>query len=233
MPSIFAAYADTAYEVDQMGLAVDLTQYLTQDDLSKFIDSYIEEGRFTENSGMKIFPIAKSIEILMLNKTDWDKFAQATGADISKLNTIEGITETAKAYYEWTDSLTSEPNDGKAFFGRDAMANYMLIGSMQLGNEIFSVKDGAPVLNFNKEVVRKLWDNYYIPYINGYFSSSGRFRSDDIKSGNIISFVGSSSGATFFPNKVILNDIENYDIETVSYTHLDVYKRQGLYGLKG
>jgi len=29
------------------------------------------------------------------------------------------------------------PDDGKAFFGRDAMANYMLVGSMQLGTEIF------------------------------------------------------------------------------------------------
>ena len=32
-----------------------------------------------------------------------------------ELSTIEGITETAKKYYEWTDSLTEEQNDGKAF----------------------------------------------------------------------------------------------------------------------
>ena len=34
-----------------------------------------------------------------------------------------------------------------------------------------------------------------------------------MKLGNIISFVGSSSGATFFPNQVIVNDEESYPIE--------------------
>lgn len=149
----------------------------------------------------------------MLNRTDWDKFAEATGASQDALQTIEGITQTAQSYYEWTDSLTEEPDDGKAFFGRDAMANYFLIGARQLGVEIFSIQDGQVVLNFDKAVVRKLWDNYYIPFVKGYFAASGRFRSDDIQTGNIVAFVGSSSGATFFPDKVILSDTESYDIE--------------------
>ncbi|MEG2259970.1 MAG: ABC transporter substrate-binding protein, partial [Oscillospiraceae bacterium] len=34
MPEIFAAYADTAYEINKMGLAVDITQYLSNDELS-------------------------------------------------------------------------------------------------------------------------------------------------------------------------------------------------------
>ena len=36
---------------------------------------------------------------------------------------------TAGAYYDWTDAQTPEPDDGKALFGRDAMANYMLVGA--------------------------------------------------------------------------------------------------------
>lgn len=51
----------------------------------------------------------------MLNKTDWNKFAEATGADLNDLKTIEGVTKTAQAYYEWTDSQTKKKNDGKAF----------------------------------------------------------------------------------------------------------------------
>lgn len=213
LPSIFAAYADTAYRVDQMGYATDLRPYLTEKEQEKFIDSYLEEGDFLGDGSLKIFPIAKSIEILMLNRTDWDKFAEATGASQDALQTIEGITQTAQSYYEWTDSLTEEPDDGKAFFGRDAMANYFLIGAKQQGVEIFSIQDGQVVLNFDKAVVRKLWDNYYIPFVKGYFAVSGRFRSDDIQTGNIVAFVGSSSGATFFPDKVILSDTESYDIE--------------------
>ena len=213
IPSIFAGYADTAYEVDKLGYAVDLKYYLTQEEQDKFVESYIEEGEFSDDGSLKILPTAKSTEVFMLNKTDWDKFAKATGAKPADLKTVEGIVKTSQAYYEWTDSLTKEKNDGKAFFGRDAMANYFLVGAKQLGVEIFSVEDGKPVLNFDKDVIRKLWDNYYVPFVKGYFAASGKFRSDDVTTGNILSFVGSSAGATFYPDEVIVNDTESYPID--------------------
>ena len=52
----------------------------------------------------------------MLNQTDWNKFADATGADVDSLSTFEGLTKTAEEYYKWTDSLTPEVEDGKALF---------------------------------------------------------------------------------------------------------------------
>ena len=112
-----------------------------------------------------------------------------------------------------TDEQTEEPDDGKALFGRDAMANYMFVGARQLGGNLFEVKDGKMTLNFDKEIVRKLWDNYYVPYVKGYFAASGRFRSDDIKTGNILAYVGSTSSATFFPTQVMTSDTESHDIE--------------------
>lgn len=217
VPNIFAAYSDTAYMVDKKGLVADLSPYFSDEELEKYVDSYIEEGRFSGDDSLKIFPIAKSMEIFMLNKTDWDKFSKATGTELSACNTLEGVTATAKAYYDWTDSQTPKKNDGKAFFGRDAVANYFIIGAKQLGVEIFSVKDGKPSLNFDKDVIKKLWDNYYVPYVKGYFTSSGRFRSDDIKTGDLICFVGSSSGATFFPERVITSDEDSYPIEMKVY----------------
>lgn len=88
----------------------------------------------------------------------------------------------------------------------------MLVGAKSLGCQIFEVKDGVMTLNFDKEVIRKLWDYYYVPYIKGYFSSSGRFRSDDIKTGNILAYVGSTSSASFFPNQVTTDDSEGHAI---------------------
>ena len=67
-------------------------------------------------------------------------------------------------------------------------------------------------LNFDENVIRKLWDNYYIPYVKGYFASSGRFRSDDVKTGNVIGYVGSTSSATFFPTQVSDDSGKSYDI---------------------
>ena len=71
---------------------VDLKEYLTQEEQDKYIKSYIEEGEFSGDGSLKIFPTAKSTEIFMLNKTDWNKFAEATGADLNDLKTIEGVT---------------------------------------------------------------------------------------------------------------------------------------------
>lgn len=214
VPNIFMAYADTAYTVDQMGQVMDLKEYLSEEEKNAYIDSYIQEGDFAGTGEIKIFPTAKSLEVLVLNKTDWDVFAAETGASYDDLADMESLVATAQKYYEWTDAKTPDvPDDGKALFGRDAMANYMLIGSMQLGQEIFQVSDGKMTLHFDKDVARKLWDNYYIPYIKGYFAATGRFRSDDIKTGNIIAYVGSSSSVSFFPDTVSVSDSESYPIE--------------------
>ena len=199
MPNIFSAYADTAYALDQMGMVVDLVPYLTEEEKTQFVEGYLSEGDFGEDDSIKIFPVAKSTELMFLNETDWAKFAQATGAAYDDLSTVEGLVATAGAYYDWTDAQTPEPDDGKALFGRDAMANYMLVGARQLGDTLFEVQDGKMTLNFDKDVARKLWDNYYVPFVKGWFAAIGRFRSDDIKVGNVLAYVGSNSSATFFP----------------------------------
>lgn len=207
IPDIFAAYADTAYQLDQKGLVASLDQYLTQEEINAYVTGYITEGRLDEEENLKIFPIAKSTEVFMLNKTDWDKFAGETGASLEDLSTIEGVTATARRYYEWSD--------GHAFFGRDAVANYMIIGSRQLGKEIFSVSGGRVIIQDDKEIVRKLWDNLYVPHVQGWFAANGKFRSDDVKTGDIIALVGSTSGSAYFPNEVNVSDTESYPIESL------------------
>ena len=204
MPNIFMAYADTAYTMDQMGQLVDLAPYFTE--------SYLTEGDFDDDGSIKIFPVAKSVELLFLNDTDWQTFADATGAEYADLETIEGLVRTAEAYYNWTDAQTETPDDGKALFGRDAMANYMLIGAKELGDTLFDVKGGKMTVGLTEATARKLWDNYYLPYVRGWFSASGRFRSDDVKIGNILAYVGSSSSATYFPTRVMQSDIESHSI---------------------
>lgn len=207
IPDVFAAYVDTAYAVDQRGLVASLDPYLSEEDLDQYVDAYIEEGRFDQEGNLKIFPIAKSTEVFMLNKTDWDEFASATGASLDSLSTMEGVTQTAAKYYEWSD--------GKAFFGRDAVANLFITGCKQLGHEIFSVKDGKVTFDTDEATLRKIWDNYYVPMVSGHFGAYGKFRSDDVKTGDLIALVGSTSGSAYFPTQVTLNDTESYDIETL------------------
>lgn len=207
LPDIFSSYADTAYALEQQEQLVDLTQYFTAEELDEYVDAYIQEGYFEDDGALYLFPIAKSTEIMMMDQTDWDTFAEATGASLTDLSTIEGVAATAKAYYEWTDALTPDvPDDGKAFYGRDSMANYMIIGMKQMGTDIFSVQDGEVTIQADKEQLRRLWENYYVPYINGYFASIGKFRSDDVKTGEILAYTGSTSSAMYFPDQVEAED---------------------------
>ena len=213
MPNIFMAYADTAYAMDQMSELVDLAPYFTDEERAAYIGSYLTEGDFNDDGSIKIFPVAKSVELLFLNDTDWQTFADATGAEYADLETIEGLVGAAEAYYNWTDAQTETPDDGKALFGRDAMANYMLIGAKELGDTLFDVKGGRMTVELTEATARRLWDNYYVPYVKGWFSASGRFRSDDIKIGSILAYIGSNSSATYFPTQVMLSDTESHDIE--------------------
>lgn len=216
IPDIFASYADMAFTVERMGLLVDLDAYFSKEELAEYIPSYIEEGRIGLKGELKIFPIAKSTEVFMLNKTDWDSFAAATGTGLETLGTKEGLVRTAQAYYEYTDSLTPDiPGDGRAFYGRDAVANLFLIGAKQLGCDLFAVENQELRLNLDKEVIRRIWDVYYVPMVRGYFASFGRFRSDDTKVGKLIALTGSTSSASYFPTEVTVGDDTSYPIESL------------------
>lgn len=138
----------------------------------------------------------------MINTTDWQPFANATGVTLDQLSTTEGIVDVARQYYEWTDV----PDDGKAFYGRDSMSNYFIIGMKQMGIDIFDVENGEVTLRPEKEQIRRLWDNYYVPYVNSWFASLGKFRSDDVKTGDILAYTGSSSSSMYFPDHVVLDD---------------------------
>lgn len=207
MPNIFQCYPDMAVSLDEEGFLTDLNQYIDTKDREQYICNYVEEGILSEDGSWKLFPVAKATEVLALNKTDWDSFSQATGAAIESLSTWEGLAAAAEDYYNWSG--------GSSFFGRDALANYLIIGSRQLGAEIFQVEESRAQVNLDKEIMRRLWDNFYVPYIKGYYKHTGRYRSDDVKIGDILCCVCSTSGMTYFPKEVTRGNDDPYPIESL------------------
>ena len=206
MPDVFAAYPDNVFRVNQITELVNLKNYFSEDELRKIRPEFLEEGIFGEDQELKILPIAKSTENLYLNKTFWDDFAKESGATLDSLATWEGLAKTAKQYYEYT---------GKAFFGVDANANYMLISAMQLGEEMYRYQGDQGILNLSEDTAYKIWTNYYIPYINGYYAKIGRFSSDDAKTGQIAAYTGSTAGASYFPREVADGD-ESIPVEVIT-----------------
>jgi len=194
MPNLFQCYPDTAAALDDTITLIDFNDYVTEDEKLTYVRRYLDAGCIGADKAWNIFPVAAATEVLLLNRTDWNRFAAATGAKLDALQTWEGLAETAGRYYEWSG--------GKAFFGRDAFANYLIIGSSQLGHELFQVSEDAVALDFDKNAMRKLWDNFYVPYIKGYYCQVGNFRTDDARVGEIIALVCSSSGSAYFPHEV-------------------------------
>lgn len=217
LPDIFASYAETAYQVDKAGKLADIGKYFTEAELSEYVTGYIDEGRFSMDGTLKIFPVAKSTEVMILNKTDWEKFCTVAEVTEQDLRTWEGLERVSGLYYEYTDSMTPDvEGDGKSFFGRDSVANYMVVGAEQLGCSFDRLADGERAEDvLDKGVIKRLWANYYVPYVKGYYAANSRFRSDDAKTGDIIALICSTTGATYFPSEVTVDDDSSYPIDSL------------------
>lgn len=214
-PVLAAVYAETGYILDQAGKLAPLDAYFSAEELSAYVPGFLEEGRFNEKNELLLFPILKSTELFSANKTDWEPFAKASGITPESIQTKEQLTAAAQAYYEWTDGLTPDiPEDGKALYGRDSVPNYIYIGSYQLGHEMFKIADGKLTVDLHRDTFKTLWDNYYIPFINGYFGAYAKFRSEDCKTGKILALTSSTSSVGYLPTAVTLEDDTTHDIST-------------------
>ncbi|WKY47616.1 extracellular solute-binding protein [Eubacteriaceae bacterium ES3] len=207
MPDLFSCYPDKAVELDNLGKLCDLNTYFSDGDKEKYVAEFLNNGIF-DNDRLLIVPTVKSTEILYANATALNEFFLATGMDASKLSSWEGIFETAKAYYQYSD--------GKSLMGIDSLANYVIVGNRQLGVEIIDGENGQAVLN--RQAMKKVFDVYYEATAMGYFNAIGKFRSDDIKAGDLLAFVGSTSGAAYFPTWIEKDNTQSpIDFLALSY----------------
>ena len=205
MPDIFASYPDNAFRVSKIVKLVKLDEYFSEQELGQYRKEFLEEGKFITDQKYYIVPIAKSSENLYVNQTAWSEFAEKNGFTEDNLSTWEGIYEVAEVYYQQT---------GKSFFSIDATANFFLASSMQLGTEIFAYhEDGTADFQFTEEIARKIWDYFYRPYIKSYYLKTGRFSSDDAKTGSILAYTGSTAGAAYFPTLIEESDGTEQEIE--------------------
>lgn len=205
LPGLFQIYADDLFRLgENINIVSSFNNYFTPTELEKFVPGYLSEG--TINNEIKILPVAKSTECFLLNKTLWDEFAEGrTDVSLDKLKTHEGIREVAALYYQAT---------GKAFYGRDALANYVFVSAKSLGKEIITYDQNNNIkVEIDEDVFRKIYDNYYVPFVKGHFDANGKFRSDDVNSGKIIAYTGATSSASYFPKQLNVSDDQKRDID--------------------
>lgn len=204
LPNLFTAYPDSAYRLDRIAPLMDLGKYFSGEELAKYRPEFLQEGVWEEGGAQKMLPIAKSTELLYLNETEYSRFARATGMDPEALSTWEGLAETAEAYYKWSG--------GKTFLGMNAYNDFALLSAVQQGSEPYRRENGQTEFVYPEEVAKKVWDVYYVPHMMGWYKSE-TFNQDGIKSGNLLAYIGSSAGAGYFPEDVIVSGAESYPID--------------------
>ena len=94
---------------------------------SAYLPEFVEEG--TIHDRPVILPLAKSTEILFVNKTAFDRFAAETGASLNELATWEGCTP-------WRSGMRTG-RAASAFFVLDYHFNYFQVGVESLGEDFF------------------------------------------------------------------------------------------------
>ena len=201
MPDIFTGYPKIAMQFYEKGMLANLDNYFTDDELSGYIDAFVEEGRL-DDGGLYVFPIAKSTEILYLNQTLFDEFSSATGANPELLKTFEGLAELSQMYYEWSG--------GKQFFSSDSWFNVAEVGMVQLNSSLF-LENGD--LSLDNDTYRHIFETLYTPATQGGFAIYDGYSSDLSKTGDLVCSTGSSAGILFYGDTITYADGTVKDVE--------------------
>ena len=206
MPDIFTGYPKLAIQFWEKGLLTDLDNYFTEDELSAYVEAFVEEGRLSD-SGLYVFPIAKSTEVLYVNQTLFDRFADATGVSADMLSTFEGIAELSQMYYEWSG--------GKQFYAADSWFNFVEVGMAQLGGSIFE----GEALSLDGDGFAHIFETVYAPAVEGGIAIYDGYSSDLSKTGDLVCSTGSSAGILFYGDTITYADgtVENVEYSILPY----------------
>jgi len=208
MPDIFTGYPKEAMQFQEQDMLVNLETYL-ENDLELYVEDFIEEGRLSDG-GLYVFPIAKSTEVLYVNQTLFDRFAEAVGVDEESLATFEGLAQLSRQYYQWTDAQTPDiPNDGKQFYTADSWFNYAQVGMEQLGSSIFSEES----LSLEGDLYQHVLETIYTPAVEGGVAIYDGYSSDLSKTGDLVCSTGSSAGILFYGDTITHADGTEESVE--------------------
>ena len=196
LPDMFVSYPKTVLALPDADILVDYRDYFSDAELDDFIPAFLAEGEI--GGHLTVLPVAKSTEILFVDKTLFDRFAAATGATLDDLSTWEGLYRTAEAYTAWTDAQTPDtPDDGKVFFVHDYHFNYFQVGVESLGADFF---DGDQVA-FGP-VFRRVWEPYARATLAGSVWLKSGYATEPLRTGDAVASVASSASVLYYADTV-------------------------------
>lgn len=225
MPDLFTAYPRVAEEIGTEKL-LDWSEYLSADERSAYVDEFLAEGIMDER--LVMLPIAKSTELLFLNKTLFDRFAADTGASEEALLHFESLFDLCCRYYDWSN--------GAEMFQINDFYHYFLANIAGL--------DGQFIRNGKLDCNSEEFERVYLPMaraaIHGGLCTGDGYASDRWKTAEVISNIGSTAGMLYLRDYVTYQDNTTEDIETAVYPYptfsgaspVAVQRGTGLFAMK-
>ena len=204
MPDLFTAYPRVAEEIG-LDRLLDWNNYLSEEEHSAYVDAFLTEGDI--QGRQIILPIAKSTEVLFLNKTIFDRFAADTGASEEDLLRFESLFDLCCQYYDWSD--------GSEMFQINDFYHYFLSNVTGLGGQF--IRDGS------LDCSSPEFEEAYLPMaraaIHGGLCTGDGYASDRWKTAEVISNIGSTAGMLYLRDYVTYEDNTTEDIETAVYPY--------------
>ena len=201
LPDLFVSYPKTVLALPDPDILVDYRDYFTAAELDAFLPEFLDEG--TVNGQLVVLPVAKSAEILYVNKTAFDRFAADTGASLDDLSTWEGLYALADQYGDWSG--------GKCFFVHDYHFNYFQVAVESLGEAFFS--DSG--LAFGP-MFEKAWQPYAETALQGGLWLGSGYATEPLRTGDAIVSVASSASVLYYSDIVTYPDNTSEQVEIIS-----------------
>ena len=201
LPDLFVSYPKTVLALPDENILADYHDYFTDEELDSYLPEFIEEG--TVDDRLVILPLAKSTEILFVNKTAFDRFSAETGAALDELSTWEGLYAMAERYAEWSG--------GKSFFVHDYHFNYFQVGVESLGENFFD-KDG---IAFGPAFTRA-WKPYARAALTGGLWLGSGYATEPLRTGDVIASVASSASVLYYSDVVTDENNRTEKVEIIS-----------------
>lgn len=212
LPDMFVSYPKTVLAMPDDTVLVDYQDYFTKEELESFIPAFLTEGQIDDRQ--LILPVAKSTEIMFINKTAFDRYAKERGASLLELETWEGLFHLAEDYTKWTDEQTPDiPGDGRPFFVHDYHFDYFQVSVESLGEHFFT-KDGTELV-FGP-AFKKVWEPYASAAIQGGVWLQSGYATEPLRTGDSIVSVASSASVLYYSDTVTYADNTTEKVDIIS-----------------
>ncbi len=218
LPDMFTAYPRIA-EKFNAGQLLDWSEYLGENELKIFQEDFLSEGYFGDQ--LLMLPIAKSSELLYINKTLFDRFAKENDLTEDCFYSIESLMDVCNLYYDWSG--------GKTMFQINDFYHYFLANMEGFDTDF--------IINGKINVSSEVFENVFTPVakagIYGGLCVDDGYASSRWKTAEVIGNIGSTADILYLRDYVTYEDNATENIEIAVYPYPCVMNAKSNVVLRG